>query len=114
MTTAKNTIDYLVEKIETEMSRYPVDDSVHNVSTLMRIAQDEYVSKRTVVASEAAAGEGVNNPVIFEMFAKDVRESRANNLTRDVRHLFGFIDTCVYSDAQLETLAEILCYKYHI
>ena len=106
ITASPTIIDHLIEKIEAEMPRYPAADAIHNVFVVMRIAQAE--SAPAAVEREV----GFDDPVIFEMFARDVRESRMDDLARDVRHLFGFMDTRVYSDAQLETLARILCDKY--
>ncbi len=95
-----SSLDYAIEKIEAEMPRYPSSDAIHNVRTLMRITQ---------------AGGGGKTPYetfVFDMIAKDVRESRADDLARDVKHIFEHVSTLAFSDAQLDALGGLLHAKY--
>ena len=74
-------IDHAIAKIEAEMPRYPSSDAIHNVRTLLRIFQADGNGKsRTGYET-----------FVFDMIARDIRESRADDLARDVKHIFEHV-----------------------
>lgn len=95
-------IDHAIAKIEAEMPRYPSSDAIHNVRTLLRIFQADGNGKsRTGYET-----------FVFDMIARDIRESRADDLARDVKHIFEHVSTLTFSNAQLDALGGQLYAKY--
>ncbi len=84
------------------MPRYPSSDAIHNVRTLMRITQ----------ADGGGCGRTAYETFVFDMIAKDIRESRSDDLARDVKHIFEHVSTLTFSNAQLDALGGLLHAKY--